>query len=50
MDLIDQASFRVEMLTGNNFARTNMTKIELQLLFLDEIFALSNIVTNKPYT
>ena len=48
MEPIDQASFHIETLTRNKRTCTDLVKSELQSLFLDEIFALSSMVINKP--
>ena len=45
----DQSSFRMETLSGSKVTRANLVKFDLQSLFSEEVFALSNVVTNKPW-
>ena len=44
----DQASYRIETLTGATLTRSDLVRFNLQSLFSDETFALSNVVTHSP--
>ena len=45
--MTDQALFHIEMLAKNKSTHTNLVKFKLQLLFSNEIFAQSNMVSNE---
>ena len=45
----DQASFRIVTLNGETLTHTNLVKFDLQSLFSNEMFELSNIVTNSAW-
>ena len=45
----DQASFCMVTLKGETFTHTNLVKFDLQSLFSNEMFELSNVVTNSAW-
>ena len=45
----DQASFRMVTLKGETLTHTNLVKLNLQSLFSNEMFELSNVVTNRAW-
>ena len=45
----DQASFRTVTLNGETLTHTNLVKFDLQSLFSNEMFELSNVVTNSAW-
>ena len=45
----DKASFRIETLTGDTLTHTDLVKLEMQSLFSNETYSLSNVVTNCPW-
>ena len=45
----DQASFRIVTLNGETLTHTNLVKFDLQSLFSNEMFELSNVVTNSAW-
>jgi len=45
----DQASFRIETLTGAKMRHANLVQCDLQSLYTDELFSLNNIVTHIPW-
>ena len=45
----DQASFRIETMTGATLTHSDLVRFNLQSLFSDETFALSNVVTHSPW-
>ena len=51
LDLIpyNQASLRIVTLNGETLSHTNLFKFDLQSLFSNEMFELSNIVTNNAW-
>ena len=44
----DQASFRIETMTGATLTHSDLVRFNLQSLFSDETFALRNVVTHSP--
>ena len=49
LESYEQTSFRMETLTGNKLTHAELVKFDLQSLFSEEVFALSHVVTNKPW-
>ena len=45
----DQASFRIETMTGTTLTHSDLVRFNLQSLFSNETFALSNVVTHSPW-
>ena len=45
----DQASFGIESMTGATLTHSDLIRFNLQSLFSDETFALSNVVTHSPW-
>ena len=45
----DQASFCIVTLNSENLTQTNLVKFDLQSLFSNEMFELSNVVTNSSW-
>ena len=44
----DQASFKIETMNGVTLTNSDLVRFNLQSLFSDETFALSNVVTHSP--
>ena len=44
-----QASFKIETMTGVTLTHSDLVRFNLQSLFSDETFALSNVVTHSPW-
>ena len=44
----DQASFKIEIIKGVTLTHLDLVRFDLQSLFSDETFALSNVVTHSP--
>ena len=45
----DQASFRIETMTGAMLTHSDLVRFNLQSLFSDKTFALSNVVPHSPW-
>ena len=45
----DLASFKIETMTGATLTHSDLVRFNLQSLFSDETFALSNVVTHSPW-
>ena len=45
----DQASFRIETMTGATLVHSDLVRFNLQSLFSDETFVLSNVVTHSSW-
>ena len=49
MEPYDQASFKIETMKGVTLTHLDLVRFDLQSLFSDETFALSNVVTHSPW-
>ena len=45
----DQASFKIKTMTGATLTHSDLVRFNLQSLFSNETFALSNVVTHSPW-
>ena len=45
----NQAPFKIETMNGATLTHSDLVRFNLQSLFSDETFALSNVVTHSPW-